>query len=1417
MTPSIEVQSQADPLRMGVVELSRDIAAKRAAGTSEADITSEVNDEFKRELKDRESMAEDTRETIEDKRRSISAEGDAQNVAKSLQKFFEAHRLGRIIPPGDPQTRAVFDQLVANPPKLNAQKAVYLYPLINGLLNKPNYIQITPGGSASEFEKDLLKMISGHEKDPVEQYIRDLFNSVTIPGIRSADIEERINNSKAKKSKETQKQLKKNERARGGFSDAEHRYITEMLNRDKISEDKLTPYAQEIIGNESKIGLLEALESPVDFRNYYVTKLHEVHAKLLARGINDTEEAKRETTREIHQLFMYLTHRIFAPVIEHAGSQSWHDLISHSSKAFGINPDSIFNHVSQRFTDLLGAVPQFSDYNLEKPFENGKPGFYQLGLEKVRVWETEKKTDDDGNTHIVSQKQRETSVISSDLQPVDSFREFLERFSTSIGAERDLLEVGINFNFLLNTGKTQGDASFFKQAAAYAKDQLKNHRIDELYRLPFGEIVHAARIELASHYKRELALNRWQKKPDIFTSLFQHTNTAEHHVLVEMIKSNLAAKGENPDIPEWAIRRALLHARMHMTLISLDAHAISSYGHPYLTDDLEATYTDATLARLETFRTWWDAEKWRTSELFRYGLAFMPRANRQWKQEVWLPEDVSDEGKKIYQQSEKIGQLALRGRTYFTPETPPNIFELNPMGVGGVEKQSGWGIKYPYTPWIDHFINHPASQENFHMNHKDKPGTEGKKDFRDLEIAWKQLENLGVEVLRNYKDVYLFGLNNDLLDFDKETKKVKYEDHYKKFFGYLYERYFKDGIGRKSFSLKVRNYNEKGMPEEKIDYSSINTAEDFWEKVVEPILNRKTIGGRDGLMNLDEETPRDAEKRNKKARAEDLKEIVNQALGVLIFERMPMDMVYTEDPLISQNGKTLLEELQDHFIRGDGRTEYDAHGHEKHYDGHQMTIEQFQHACHDLEYVQGMARTISIEKIKENLKNQRLAGGSNRPEDLTTFGENKDDFDKLISTITITEGQKSRKQSGYIIDEDIVKDLLTDKYTRIMKSGKDPHITNMEHVNHHVNTAVELYKKVRERIVEKPKESYYELHYDELVDDKWVQRQLNYDKKGEDLYDTEFASKGVKDKRKAMIASKKEEIIAKLGNAFRTARTDGTIKTRLAWSGAHLLDPKVPITINDMAYPLLYFASTGEELVSRRLDQIAGTQEQYKMYIMGEYDSDLKKYYRKEDKAELLKNIIGIRSRIKEWLTDEDYNGTALFILENSINVMRIRSDAENMFAEMDMKILHKKRSAISGVATEGDEYPLRREDRYAMATEFMHSGQFPKRAKEKVFDVVNRSKYRREQLIENLKIIPSGENIANWVANIADMFFSKEEAMVVRKRWQELSGEAMRDRQFANIMDLAKREGPKLIVLIMLALAFLLVVRGYQESEKAA
>ena len=72
MTPSIEVQSQADPLRMGVVELSRDIAAKRAAGTSEADITSEVNDEFKRELKDRESMAEDTRETIQDKRRSIS-------------------------------------------------------------------------------------------------------------------------------------------------------------------------------------------------------------------------------------------------------------------------------------------------------------------------------------------------------------------------------------------------------------------------------------------------------------------------------------------------------------------------------------------------------------------------------------------------------------------------------------------------------------------------------------------------------------------------------------------------------------------------------------------------------------------------------------------------------------------------------------------------------------------------------------------------------------------------------------------------------------------------------------------------------------------------------------------------------------------------------------------------------------------------------------------------------------------------------------------------------------------------------------------------------------------------------------------------------------------------------------------------
>jgi hypothetical protein len=261
-----------------------------------------------------------------------------------------------------------------------------------------------------------------------------------------------------------------------------------------------------------------------------------------------------------------------------------------------------------------------------------------------------------------------------------------------------------------------------------------------------------------------------------------------------MIKSQLGA-----DPPEWAIRRALLHARMHLSLISTDLHAISSYGHPYLTDDLEPTYTDTALARLETYRTWWDAEKWQTSELFRYGLAFMPRANRQWMHDVWLPEDVSDEGRAIYEQSQKIGTLALKGRTYFTEDTPPNIFELNPMGVAGTDRNAGWEVKYPFTPWIDKFINYPTSKENFRM-----------KDPREMEHAWKQLENLGTEVLRNFKENYLFGKDSNFLKL--KDGKVKYEKQYEHFFKFLFERYFKEGVGNEALSFSFDNYNEKGFP-----------------------------------------------------------------------------------------------------------------------------------------------------------------------------------------------------------------------------------------------------------------------------------------------------------------------------------------------------------------------------------------------------------------------------------------------------------------------------------------------------------------------------------------------------------------------------------------------------------------------------
>jgi hypothetical protein len=116
-------------------------------------------------------------------------------------------------------------------------------------------------------------------------------------------------------------------------------------------------------------------------------------------------------------------------------------------------------------------------------------------------------------------------------------------------------------------------------------------------------------------------MNDWIKDPRLFYAAFDLSNKVQREALHGLIRS--FAK---EDTPEWAIRRAFFHARMHLSLISQEWHSYSGYGHANLTEDFQPTYTDPALKNLETYRTWWFGEQWQVGYICpEYGISSLPR------------------------------------------------------------------------------------------------------------------------------------------------------------------------------------------------------------------------------------------------------------------------------------------------------------------------------------------------------------------------------------------------------------------------------------------------------------------------------------------------------------------------------------------------------------------------------------------------------------------------------------------------------------------------------------------------------------------------------------------------------------------------------------------------------------------------
>jgi len=227
---------------------------------------------------------------------------------------------------------------------------------------------------------------------------------------------------------------------------------------------------------------------------------------------------------------------------------------------------------------------------------------------------------------------------------------------------------------------------------------------------------------------------------------------------------------------------------------------------------------------------------------------------------------------------------------------------------------------------------------------------------------------------------------------------------------------------------------------------------------------------------------------------------------------------------------------------------------------------------------------------------------------------------------------------------------------------------------------------------------------------------------------------------------------------------------------------------------------------------VANMQEAYKKALTeGAVFEAIKAYYRKEDKESLHKVITELRSTIINEDGDAG-NRMAYEILMNSINVLRINSDAENPIREAEYIVKHKKRCAFGRVVHEGPEYPLQDQERYAIVSDFLSYAQFPKRVDEahKVYEPVMNHAEAYKYTMEQFKMGKLGEMIGNAV----DKFFGPGQGKLVRKKFKELSGEGIREKQMASIVRLIAVNGPSIIAFALIGLFFLAARKGAEEAN---
>lgn len=875
-SPTGEQMGQTiDPVEEGRDFVRRKIDAKRQQRGNlddvvKAELRGELTPEIKRKIRDKKTAAREVRNENE-QRGQLS--GDAINVgnvvARSLAEFAEAARQGIIAPPTHEPSKAVFDMLVQKLQSgISPRSASYIWPLVDGLLHENNYIQFSqPNEEPTQLEKDLEDMIAGRDDDPNEVFVHDVFTSAIqenkIPDMNPNFFREKIREIKEKK----KNKILERGRSNKGPSIAEVEF-------ERTFGDERDPEQREAMQ------LYEAIKSssPEDFFKYYRSKIEDTIGAFAEKGITLTaEQAGKKVTEQIHKTLLYMVNTIYATTLAKAPKADFKTTANSLGVGF-VNPNNVFNEaVSGKLSRLASNMKSYK------------------GAIDLEFYTYERKS-----TEYFNEKTRRiesATIPTANLEAVN-----VQKFSESL---REITEIELGaleyqYNFSLLIQHPPEDKGIFQTIAGYAKQNLKTETIDNLYILPYNEVIQAAVMSLEPMYERMFAKHDWKKSTALETELFEQLQPAEKKTL-----DQLQAYFKDRDVPSWAITRAFYHARLMSFGKEFKYQLLSSYADPLLKDSGKQTYLgEGSFARNSVYDVWESAKRWgKGTDPYILGLGTMPQ-NIMIDNKDFHPEELQKEGEKRWEDSFTNGKMSYFDHKYFR-ESNPIMSITNMTGMGGADGTGGWRVKYTYLHWLKDVVDIRTHDLDI------------KKDNTQLLVdGWKAVENIGVNVLKNYSENFVLTG-----DFDKDL--VTYQDKYEHFFKFLYRRYFKEGIGNSLY---------EGTADEN----------KYWSKLKSQLFAGKEV------------TPA--------MRKEILSQEIYNAMSVVLFERMPTEFVFMERRRSSQNGVTLQQELLEDFVgteskKGKWQEDNETKDH--------VIKTKWETAFDDIIYVQQASRMDSIEKMKQ--------------------------------------------------------------------------------------------------------------------------------------------------------------------------------------------------------------------------------------------------------------------------------------------------------------------------------------------------------------------------------------------------------------------------------------------------------------------